>query len=457
MRMFNRYLPVILPFIIILPFCVIAYYNHPALDDWWYAEVFKNHGILGAQQYWYNHYTARFFSNFVMTIAPLSYRWIEAYKVLPIVFFTCIYATAFYTSKTVLSTYPVKKHVLALWFTVTYMLIQRDYFESFYWLSANVVYQYAMLYLLLHVGFMYRIFIEKTANNKIYLLATLSSIAIVGSDESLGGLVLAEAVAIFFISLYQKRLRIFSNVFLCIQVLMWVVMLSAPGNWAKIHEATKDNVYTFSFIKAIGYSFLSMGYYTFFLLKQPAIWFLMLLSIPLWKYIFVKKLHLRNVVNYLLAVILCLCCSLAIYFISIYPTGILVAPLRVTNIAIVFLFFAFALGFTWLSENLNVVQGLIGIIQKNKALVMVAILFFAIITPAKYQQILTDLSSGKAKKYNETMYLRYEKLRSAHGDTCYLDSLRKVPRTIVATDVGPAEVGQHLGLIFDKKNIVIFK
>ena len=73
MKQFNRYATILIPVFIIIPFVVISFYNHPALDDWWYAETYKQNGFWGAQQYWYNHYTARFFSNFIMTIAPLSF------------------------------------------------------------------------------------------------------------------------------------------------------------------------------------------------------------------------------------------------------------------------------------------------------------------------------------------------------------------------------------------------
>ena len=88
---------------------------------------------------------------------------------------------------------------------------------------------------------------------------------------------------------------------------------------------------------------------------------------------------------------------------------------------------------------------------------MIASFLCAVVRPAKNQQMLTDLTWDNAKKYNETMYLRYEKLKSTNSDTCYLDSLTNVPRTIVATDVGKAEVGQNTGLIFCKSDKAIFR
>src|SRR5438552_3794747 len=100
MKILYRNLNLYLPLLIIAPFIIISFFNHPALDDWWYAEVYKQFGLIGAQQYWYNHYTARFFSNFVMTVAPLSFGWIEGHKVMPAVFLVCLYRTFFYIVKT---------------------------------------------------------------------------------------------------------------------------------------------------------------------------------------------------------------------------------------------------------------------------------------------------------------------------------------------------------------------
>lgn len=457
MKQLNRYATILVPVFIIVPFVVISFYNHPALDDWWYAETYKQNGFWGAQQYWYNHYTARFFSNFIMTIAPLSFGWAEGHKVMPIVFLLCLYGTMYKIAETVFNNFSAKKNVLALWFAATYLLIQRDYFESIYWLAANVVYQYAMLFLLLHINLIYQIFVQNEYKIRHCVLVVLLSVAITGSNESLGGLVLVEAIGMCIISFYQKRLQIFTASFLLVQIVSWAIMFMAPGNWAKIHDATQDHVYTFFFAKAIGHSFLSVGYYSVYLLKQQTVWCLILLSIPIFKSFLNEKLKLKNPLFFITFSAVSFCIAVAIYFISIYPTGILIPPLRITNIAIIFLFSGIALAVCWLIEKLNLLEKFAIMIQKNKALVMVASFVFAIITPTKFHQLLMDLTTGKAAKYNKTMYDRYSTLKSTNTDTCYLPALTNVPRTIVATDVGTGFVGEHIGLIFGKSNKVIFK
>src|SRR5690349_20140534 len=117
MKFHKRYLTLYLPFIIIVPFIVISFFNHPALDDWWYAEVYKQHGFFGAHQYWYTHYTARFFSNFLMSMEPLALGWIEGHKVMPIAFIVFLYFTFSYISRVFFRDHRGNTYALPLWIT----------------------------------------------------------------------------------------------------------------------------------------------------------------------------------------------------------------------------------------------------------------------------------------------------------------------------------------------------
>lgn len=449
---FSIYLPVI----ILVPFIIISAYNHPALDDWWYAETYVRYGLTGAQTYWFNHYTARFVSNFLMTIAPLSFGWMEGEKVMPIVFLLCLYATFFYVAKTFFKSFTNRRHILALWFTVAYLLIQRDYFECLFWLSSNVVYQFPMLFLMLHVTMVYKIYYEKNYQTNLLIAAIFLSILITGSNEVLGGLILVEAFSLLVVSFYQKRLKTFSIILLSIQLICWIIMFMAPGNWSKINDATRDHVYTFFFIKAISYSVLSIGYYSIFLLKQPSVWLLILLSLPVWKYLLINKLSIKNI-NYFLLIAFCsFCCAFAVYFISIYPTGILIPPLRVTNVAMVFSFSGISLIVLWFFEKIVALKKLQSSLLKKRYIMMSACFVFAVVTPTKYQQLITDITSGRAKNYNRMMYSRYETIRQSNADTLYLKKVVDLPKTIIALDV-TGKVSEDIGLVFDKSNTVVLR
>jgi len=287
-------------------------------------------------------------------------------------------------------------------------------------------------------------------------LSILLSIAITGSNEVLGGLVLAEAFSLLILSFYQKRLQTFTAIFFGIQVLCWIIMFLAPGNWSKINDATQEHVYTFFFVKAISYTFLSVGYYSLFLLKQPSVWFLILLSLPVWKHLLIEKFLIKNINCILLVSFVSFCCSLATYFISIYPTGILIPPLRVTNVAMVFLFSGISLFVLWLFEKVMLLKTVEPVLLKRRYYMMIACFLFAVVTPTKYQQLLSDITSGRAKKYDKMMYSRYQKIKESDKDTLYLPKIVNVPRTIIASDVS-GEVSENIGLVFGKSAKTIIR
>ena len=451
MNSLSKPLSLILPFIIIIPFIIISFYNHPALDDWWYAEVFKQYGFAGAQHYWYTHYTARFFSTFLLTLEPLCFNWIEGHKLLPVIFIAALFATCKFFSHVFLQDYKQHKLIIPLWLTASYLLIQRDYFECLYWLAANVVYQYTMLYFLLHVALIYQLFFANQANKFKQFSAIFFAVAIVGSNETLGGLVLAESFLILFLSYRIRRFKSFSFLLLLAVITSWVVMFLARGNWDKIEVATGEHVYTFNFYLAVKHSIISCGYYSFFLLKQPFFWCLALLSIPFINRFIDKYFSIKKPLQLLVLSAGSFTIAFTIYFISIFPTGILIPPLRVTNIAMPFLFFGLAIFILGpITQFISQIK-LEKIILKNRLLLMSTSVIFAIVLPTKFNQLLTDITSGRARGYNNAMYNRYRTIKAYDGkDTLKIPGLKNVPRTIVATDIsGP--VSENMALVFDKK------
>jgi hypothetical protein len=78
---------------------------------------------------------------------------------MPVIFIICLFATFYFICHTFFQSTGSRKIVLPLWITAAYLLVQRDYFESLYWLSANIVYQFAMISFLLHLAFIGKIFL----------------------------------------------------------------------------------------------------------------------------------------------------------------------------------------------------------------------------------------------------------------------------------------------------------
>lgn len=439
MKLINRILSWLLPLMIIIPFFWISLYNQPALDDWWYAEVYKQHGFIGAQQYWYNNYTARFFSNAVMTLSPLSFGYFFFSKIVPIFFILCLYFTFYFILKIVRLTFVKQPLLISLWLVVIYLLLQRDYFESIYWMSATVVYQFTFIYWLLHITILYRVISEKKISNFKSSVLLFTALAITGSNEIFGGLLILESICLLLLSRKNKCIRLYTTLQIILLVACWTYMFLAKGNWSKISDATQEHVYTFDLLKSLYHSFISVAYYSFFLLKQPVLY-----ATSFFLFIIIKK---KNKIYLLITSISFLIAGI-IYFISIYPTGILIPPLRVTNIAIPFVFIGL----------LSLLQIVFSFLLKanftltkiHKTFILLLAVLFTIFINTPYQKLLINLKSNSAKNYNNEMLLRYKIIKFSKTDSIILPKLKNIPRTIIATDVtGP--VFENIPLVFNKK------
>jgi hypothetical protein len=445
MKLRHRILIWIIPALIIIPFILISLYNHPALDDWWYAEVYKQYGFWGTQEYWYNNYTARFFSTSIMSLSPLSFGLIIGSKTLPILFLICLYFTFFYLVNTI-QLFNKKNNILsALSLLVLYLLFQRDYFESIYWMSANVVYQFTFLYWLIHVVTLYKCFNLKHINLKNFFILIITSIAITGSNETLGGLILVESFFIIAYSFRKKYFIPFSVIHFIVIAICWAFMFAAKGNWSKIAEATEEHVSTFQFILSIKHSFLSVGYYSLFILKQPAFYFLCFYTF------LIQKLNQQKII---LICFTSFIISGLIYFISIFPTGILIPPLRVTNIAIPFLVLGLISIVLFIKQL--VIKKQLSFSLQQEIVIVLSTFAFTIILNTPFKKLLFDLTSGKARNYHTEMLLRYQIIKNANQHIISIPKLKNIPRTIIATDVtGP--VFENIPLVFGKESKAIIK
>lgn len=94
---------------------------------------------------------------------------------------------------------------------------------------------------------------------------------ITGSNETLGGLILAATGLLFIRKMLNKKPVLFYAILLSVLILSWIAMFIAPGNWKKIEYATAEHIHTFELLPSFKYSFLACGYYAVYLLKQPAV------------------------------------------------------------------------------------------------------------------------------------------------------------------------------------------
>lgn len=67
-----------------VPLLALSWFNHPsAADDYCFADTAVRYGFWQAQQYYYDGWTGRYFSNFLVHGSPLVWGWYTGYKFIP--------------------------------------------------------------------------------------------------------------------------------------------------------------------------------------------------------------------------------------------------------------------------------------------------------------------------------------------------------------------------------------
>ena len=84
----NRYLLPLATFglflAVFVPILFLSYYNHPsAADDYCFADTAVHYGFWQAQKYYYDGWTGRYFSNFIVHGTPLVWGWYAGFKFIP--------------------------------------------------------------------------------------------------------------------------------------------------------------------------------------------------------------------------------------------------------------------------------------------------------------------------------------------------------------------------------------
>ncbi len=82
----NIVLDVFIPLIILLPFVLISFYNHPIGDDFWFSALVRKYGFSKAEPIIFKTVSARFSALFIMGINPLVFGNFWLYKLIPILF-----------------------------------------------------------------------------------------------------------------------------------------------------------------------------------------------------------------------------------------------------------------------------------------------------------------------------------------------------------------------------------
>jgi len=171
----------------VLPFVILFFFNQPSADDWGLAENTRIMGFLNAQLHYYKSWTGKFFSNAVLSYNPLYFRSIFGYKImtllLMILFIYVLFVLISELTKKVLSFR--ERLVFSLTVFFMYLYAMPSLSQSFYWLTASVVYQTGIMLIMIFLILYTKITNQAGISSEKLLtfLSVLLLIAIAGCSE----------------------------------------------------------------------------------------------------------------------------------------------------------------------------------------------------------------------------------------------------------------------------------
>jgi len=169
-------------------FIALSFFNYPTADDFCFAAKARELGFLGAQAFWYDHWSGRYSLNSVWTAIMLAGDVIHFYRFPPIILLIATWLSfSFLTARITQGQVSTSFALLlgGVW-TVLFIAGAPDIAQTFYWLGGSITYQMANIFLIILLGLL--VWRETTAKSNplrtwLFLFSSLLVIATVGANE----------------------------------------------------------------------------------------------------------------------------------------------------------------------------------------------------------------------------------------------------------------------------------
>ena len=227
-------------------FIALSFFDYPSADDFCYAVKAKQFGFIGAQGFWYEHWSGRYTLNFAYTAFSLSGDIFKIYHYPPIILLTSTWLGFSFLTAKIAQGQVSKASVLLIGGVCTLLFISGtpNIAQTFYWPGGSFTYQIPNILLIFLLGLL--VWRETTAIGKntrilVFSLSSLLVIIIIGANE----ISLLLTGAILFVgtvhALWTRRSsRVFWAGLLLIAIGAALVSVLAPGNYQRY--ATLDQV-----------------------------------------------------------------------------------------------------------------------------------------------------------------------------------------------------------------------
>jgi hypothetical protein len=447
-------------FMLLAPFLLISFFNHPSLDDFWNANTIAEHGRFGGFLFSIHHFSGRFTSLFLMSLLNTLPRYsIWIFQLFPVVVCAGLFFSCHYFLKTLFSKLKPLQAVLAsLLFLIVHILNMRVLYEGLYWMSASVTYQLCIILYLLLLATVYSYY-QKPGRIKFITVVLLSAL-IVGTYEFVIPFVLISFFSLYY---YQKQKNKTWNHTIIYAAGIVIIATALLAFFMSGNKARMNIVSNAAFLDVLWVAIKSFVYYSFIWLVQPFNIFLLVLSLVFinskqyfFNSTFLKKHSYSKffIATFGLYFIVVLCLyipQLMLGYLRPYP--------RVTSLVfLVFLCFL-CLNICKFYFEFEVVQRFAENISRLKNLKtgLWIGLFISGFCSANFMHVTKDLMNGTAYHFSIEENQRYIDLNNCKTDTCYIEPHKNWPISLQQTqterDLNKPTL--YLNKYFNKKAVLI--
>lgn len=431
-----------------IPLLCLSFYNHPsAADDYCFADTAVHYGFWSAQNYYYNGWTGRYFSNMLVHANPLVWGWYDGFRLIPALAVTALLSALFTLVSELLRGESLKTRLLTtsvLFFLI--VLALQSVVEAFFWTAAIATYTVPTVLTIYLLAVMLRWYRKPAGPDKwlTVVWAGFLVFASIGSGETNLILLLLLLLAIAgYRLLFQRTFDPFLVFLVVVALASSWLLFRAPGNAIRMGGNPHSGELVKSMVSSFGWLARSVGGW---LIKTPILP-LSLLYWPLARRI--SQPGAPNARLFALPAPLLTVVYVGLLAATIFPSyyGIGLPPFaRTMNVLFVF----FTLGWffvltVWAGRNRFAVSeawtpplaGPRNVPATLPLLVVTAVwLVGSIAVSTSLKQLYTDLLGGRAAVYNREMNERHRQLQLP-GDTLRLAPISVYPPSLFVEDITP--------------------
>ncbi len=222
---------------------------------------------MGAVKFFFDTHSARFFSNFLMSICnTLPYGSTLIFKIWPIIIIVLLAASFlfFYTSLFARAATTIQLVTASLLFVVLHIANIRVLFEGLYWMSSTICYQIAICFFAVGIGSLIRHI--KTPSLMYACIAVCCSAFLPGSAEMLAPVFIFVLSAMIYVSIRKNYPVSLIAICLFVVVCSLIFISLSKGNYARLQ---KNILYNRNIFDSFFYSIRAVGYYCFYWVITP--------------------------------------------------------------------------------------------------------------------------------------------------------------------------------------------